>query len=395
MTRNKQQLGIVILNVFAGFPHGGGASARLFAYAKTFNRIGAKCEVWCLKTSNRDIPATGEFEGVRYRYTTGTARIANNSIEKIIFELRSIINLFFLLLKKGRSKEINAVLYYSPEHLQFVIPAWLAAKLAGVKFIGERTEYPFTGDAPFRKKNLKNSFRESFVYRLFDGFIVISKYLEDYVRPRLRKSVWLLKVPIIVDVPRFANAADSVEPENIIAYCGLDAAEQERTCEIFSKISEINPSWKLMIVGAVRQNLKDMLFEKTSVVKKEQIIFFGNVNREDLPMTLARAKILVLPRSSGMFSTAGFPTKLGEYLATGKPVIVTDTGDISEYLTNNQNSYLVPADNNAIFAETLQNAISNYSEAKQIGLNGREIALSCFDAKLWCEKILNALSMDK
>ena len=381
---------IILLSSIALFPHGGGASARLFAYASTFKQIGVICEVWCLKTSDLAIPAYGEYAGIHYKYTSGSNKAGKTCLEKIKYELKSILNIFFLLLKKGRSKEIDAVLFYSPEHLQFVIPAWLAAKLAGIKFIGERTEYPFTGDAPFRKKNLKNSLRESFVYRLFDGFIVISKYLEDYVRPKLRKNVWLLKVPIIVDVPRFADAADSVEPEDIIAYCGLDSAEQERIYEIFSKISEINSSWKLMIIGAMSQDLKYKLIDKES--KNERIIFCGNVNREDLPFTLAKAKILVLPRSSGMFSTAGFPTKLGEYLATGKPVIVTDTGDISEYLTNNQNSYLVPADNNVKFAETLQNVISNYSEAKQIGLNGREIALSCFDAKLWCEKILNALS---
>lgn len=384
---------LIIMSSIANFPHGGGGSARIFAYATAFKKMGVECEVWCLKASNLDIPPAGEYAGITYRYTSGSTRVGGTIFEKIRLELTSIRTLFSLLLKKGRSREIEAVLFYSPEHAQFLLPAWLAARLGGARFIGERTEYPFTGDAPWRRKTFLNVAREALVYPMFDGFIVISKYLEEYVRPRLKKRAWLLRAPIIVDTARFADAADKTKPEDIICYCGMDTSEQQRAVEIFSKVAADQPNWNVMIIGAVSDKLKKALVESEALygISNDRIILAGSVTREEMPAVLARAKILILPRASGMFSTAGFPTKLGEYLATGRPVVVTDTGDISDYLADRQNAFLAPADDNEAFADTLRHVMLDYQAAMDIGMNGRQIAYNNFDARLWCEKILDAM----
>ena len=103
------------------------------------------------------------------------------------------------------------------------------------------------------------------------------------------------------------------------------------------------------------------------------------VARNDLPMYLAQASILVLARPSSRQSEAGFPTKLGEYLATGKPVLVTRTGEIGSYLVDNFNVFFAPPDDISAFAERIRYILQNPEEASAVGRHGQEAALRFFD----------------
>ena len=63
--------------------------------------------------------------------------------------------------------------------------------------------------------------------------------------------------------------------------------------------------------------------------------------REELFERLRTARVLALPRPAGSFSQAGLPTKVAEYLASGRPVVVTAVGDLPLYLRDGVDAYLV------------------------------------------------------
>ena len=67
------------------------------------------------------------------------------------------------------------------------------------------------------------------------------------------------------------------------------------------------------------------------------------IEREELAARMLAAEVLVLPRAAGLFSQAGLANKLGEYLASGRPVVVTATGDVGLYLDDGVDAYLVDA----------------------------------------------------
>jgi glycosyltransferase involved in cell wall biosynthesis len=56
----------------------------------------------------------------------------------------------------------------------------------------------------------------------------------------------------------------------------------------------------------------------------------GEVPRDQIPAILQHASLLVLPRPESKQAQGGFPTKLGEYLATGNPVCSTRVGEIPD-----------------------------------------------------------------
>jgi glycosyltransferase involved in cell wall biosynthesis len=118
--------------------------------------------------------------------------------------------------------------------------------------------------------------------------------------------------------------------------------------------------------------------------------FVGLVPRADLPATLQRAGILILPRAADASSAAGLPNKLGEYLASGRPVVTTKVGDVPRYLKYGESAILVDPDDEASFAEHLVYLATHPAEAKAIGINGRLAAKEHFDTTVNSQKLLAA-----
>jgi glycosyltransferase involved in cell wall biosynthesis len=107
----------------------------------------------------------------------------------------------------------------------------------------------------------------------------------------------------------------------------------------------------------------------------------GGRSRGELVSYLIHASILVLARPLCRQSQAGFPTKLGEYLATGKPVLVTKTGQIATYLEDNYSVFLAPPDDIESFAERIRYILTHEDEATEVGRQGRDAAIRYFDYK--------------
>ena len=89
---------------------------------------------------------------------------------------------------------------------------------------------------------------------------------------------------------------------------------------------------------------------------ENSITFTGLVPFSDVPRLLNSCQILALTRPSGIFAEAGFPTKLGEYFACKKPVLITEVGDMPTYFKNENHVILVEPDNiNSIVNKFLTN----------------------------------------
>ena len=119
-----------------------------------------------------------------------------------------------------------------------------------------------------------------------------------------------------------------------------------------------------------------------------RVLFLGHRPRQAIPLLLSQGDVMALPRAAGIFSQAGFPTKLGEYLASGKPVVVTNTGDISQYLQDGANAFLTPPGDTSSFAHALQYVMSNPKEAREVGRRGREVAVSQFSSQVHGARII-------
>jgi glycosyltransferase involved in cell wall biosynthesis len=76
----------------------------------------------------------------------------------------------------------------------------------------------------------------------------------------------------------------------------------------------------------------------------EHLTMFGQVPYARVPELLGHADVLVVPRSPGRAAAFNYPSKLSEYLAMGKPVVVTDVGEAGRVVEHMRTGIIVPPD---------------------------------------------------
>lgn len=388
---------IMIVTARSGYPNGAGAATRLRTLAKGLSERGFDCLVVPLRASEEaeggcfNTQAQGVFEGVRYMYATGNVRAQRSLVARVCQVARGFVGFVTAFLLEARRGPVAAIYYYMPENPLLLLVAYLGAKALGAKLIGERTE------ASTGLRGWRGDLFERYAYRLFDGYVVISAYLEAYMRPRLRKAVPIATIPIQVDVDRFRDACGMAsERQDVVIYCGAtDTNDDVPNCvDVFARAGGGRNGWRLVIVGRMSaEALHRMKVRAKELGLEGSIEFAGGVPQHKIPGLLGRAKIAILPRSQGLFSTAGFPTKLGEYLASGCPVVVSGTGDIPLYIKDGRDAALVQAGDLEAFATSLRDVMERYLAFVEMGERGRATARREFDYRAGCGKLLAAMEL--
>lgn len=364
---------IAIVNTLP-VPSGNASVNRFLAYGKELVKLGVNVDV--LTSAQCD---NCEVDGINV--------ISCGNGHSMFSALRRITK----TIKKGK---YNIVILIS-NSLLLIYPLWFACKRCGIKLLQEKSEFPFVLMKKGFLQKLYAKFYVNTTYKLFDGLIVMTKPLMEYFKTKVRKNCRLFEMPMSVDTDRFINIQNSENKiGGYLAYCGNLSNKKDgvlNLIEAFSMVEPLFPQIKLVLIGGTSNN-EDMGFYKDAVAKYDlkNVIFYGGVSRDEMPSLLINAKALLLARPSSLQSTGGFPTKLGEYLATGNPVVVTAVGDIPLYL-NETNSFIVRPDDNNAFAEQILAILNNETKAIEVGQKGKELAMTVFNAKIQSQKLYKYL----
>jgi glycosyltransferase involved in cell wall biosynthesis len=386
---------IIIITARSGFPNGYGAASIIRKYSKGFLKCGYSPLVLLLRPSesssgdgvfNRNIK--GVYEGVEYEYMSNTCFTSKSLIVRFwrycVALLRSIK---FIVC---RYKEIEKVFFYSPDFLISTIIIQVTCKLLNIKCVGIKTESSYSDRQ--RTKRLFWKVREKVLYRLFSSMVVITNYLKEQLSSfGYHKNILVL--PIVVDEAMFDSVYCSNKETSLI-YMGTLNYIEELICliEAYNIVHKKYKSWKLHIIGGfVCVKTENMIKNLISGLDlTESIVWHGKIAASEVPEQLSRGGVMLLPRIAGEYSKAGFPIKLGEYLLSGSPTIVTRTGDIEDYLTDGVNAFLVAPNSSELFAERIEDVIKNYEKSLMVGIRGRTFAAEKFGSKNICKKMLES-----
>jgi glycosyltransferase involved in cell wall biosynthesis/uncharacterized protein (DUF362 family) len=388
---------VLIVGDSFGFPHGHGATARVHAYARGLTDIGLFVKVVCLKPSEyrhvsekcHNYSPKGNYDGIPFEYVCGTTTKANTFLGRRWLAIKGAWGYLRLLQKESSNNKVDSVIVFS-NALSWVLVVAVASKIFRAKCILEKSEFPFIYEKQTIFLRFYRKVYTQMVYKLFNGVLVISSYLEQYFKRLTRKNARICRIPILVDFNKFKKSFTHSSNKTIVYAGSLGHFTEIITLlNIFNKLLIRVCNVSLQIIGDdpgtdTINRLKNYARE---LGINEKVEFIGMAKKEEIPYYLSRATILVLPRSDGVFSRAGFPTKLGEYLATGKPVVVTRTGEITEYLEDGFSAFLVPPDDEEAFVNKLEYVLSHRDESRKIGLNGMKVARAEFDCRVNSQKI--------
>jgi glycosyltransferase involved in cell wall biosynthesis len=387
---------IVIVGDF-DYPHGYEA-ARVHAYASGLSANGVDVKVICYKALEKrerkfvNTQVRGVYNGISFEYACGTPFRANSFLGRRWLEIKGGWGLWRLLCECSREGRPDAIILFSNDPV-WIILIVILSRVINAKCIQEKSEFPFVYTRKTWWLRPYSAIYTHTIYKMFDGIIAISTYLEEYFSKRIRKGAHVLRIPILVDTEQIKPGEfTKIKGRQRIVYAGAlgHPGEVSSLVQAFSMVAGKYPEWDLQIIGDAPGT--DILARMRKMAEdlslSARVEFTGMVRRDEIPAYLGRAGVLALLRPSGIFSKAGFPTKLGEYLATGKPVVVTSVGDIPLFLEDRVSAYLVPPDNPEAFAQELDEVLANYDQALQVGQKGREVAVQEFEYRSNCQRIV-------
>jgi len=103
------------------------------------------------------------------------------------------------------------------------------------------------------------------------------------------------------------------------------------------------------------------------------------VEREELLRLYGGAVALLIPLFDDLRSRARFPTKIGEYLASSRPVVTTAVGEVERFLTDRETACISPPGDPEAFGDSLIALLDDTRLATSIGAAGRRLAVERFD----------------
>jgi len=302
--------------------------------------------------------------------------------DRVFGLLFGITNSILAIYRSHKQKQISFVFINAEKNI-YLFPFFLLSRLIGAKFGRDLNEYPSTILFPQKHPSIIRKYKLLTNYRWFDIIIVMTKNLELFYKNYTKRKTFFFHLPMTVDIDRFPKTVQNHEKLLRITYCGDLSQTKDGVVTLinsFAIIEEEFPDLQLWLIGETKD--KEHLIRLKKLVSKlsldSKIIFTGFVNPENIPNELYKSRLLVLSRPDSQQAKGGFPTKLGEYLATGVPVVVTSVGELPLYLNDEENAFLAKPDSIESFADAIRRALLNSSHSKKVGLRGRDIAIMHF-----------------
>lgn len=351
---------------------------RLLSFLRGFSELGTQVEVVFLEPDSNYSKVTEHLPNIYFNYMWDRLRIKNRFIEKLAS--------FYWGWKFSKNlKAGDKVILLTAGRVFFNL-----INRKDVKLYHERTEHPdiYTIKG-FDIKKYKTRIKD------LDGMFVISTALKEYFSSLGLSKEKIEIVNMTVDSNRFINLRK--EPsEKYIAYCGTASNNKDGVDELiksFAIVHKVHPEVKLYIIGKTPdpKDVSGNLKLTGTLGLKDSIVFTGIVSAADMPQILKNATILALDRPDSLQAQCGFPTKLGEYLLTENPVVVTKVGDIPLFLKDGETAILAEERNQEDFSSKLIWALEHPVESAKIGKAGAQVAMREFNYLTETKKIIKAI----
>lgn len=376
------------------FPYSCADATRVLNFAKLFKELGHKIDVLGVQYAKQGA-LSGEAEGISYEMlqaTQWTGLKAYKRVKQLEKDIQAYLsaqdrydaillsnvyydlsNVFIRYAKKtGAKLMVNAVEWYEKDNVQF----------DGIK-----------GKINF----IKNRIALRCIHKKMGNIIAISSLLDDYYQKRGCQTV---TIPTIIDMEEYSLVRKREKQyENVvnIAYTGNPGRKDYIVNAIYAleylTDTERNKI-RLHFYGATKEKVcQDDDFRACVEKYDKQITFHGRIPYVEVKEKIASADFTVLLRPNKRYANAGFPTKVGESMACGTPVIANLTSDLGKYIIDGRTGIVCENETPIACARAFQKAaIISIAQKKEM----RETVLTCseemFDYRSYQDVLMRFLS---
>lgn len=377
----------ILLLLNQPYPNGYALTKRFQLYAKGFRENGhiskfiipIPTEKFGQSNNNS---SKGSFEGVPFEYAWKKCERSNNFFVRRYHDIYGSIRTGFMIIKENPdiviTDSFSLLFYLYIKTISILIP---------YKFVQEKCEVDYMKED---KLSLFAKIHVKIMSRFFNGFIVINTQLEEYIIHDLKIKTPLIKIPILVEDFKSLNSS---QIDKTIVYTGTFLERKDGILTIisaFSKFRIAHQDYKLLLTG-IPDNSPD--YQKINELINQnnvhnQVMFTGYLKEKELRKIIQNATLLIIAKPENRQNHYNFPTKIGEYMITGRPILATRVGVIGDLLTDNENIFFANCEADAM-AKKMNYIIENSKLGDEVGQNGRLYAIQNFNYLFHTVKMLD------
>ena len=386
----------VILLTGEPFPNGMAATNRIKCYVRAIKEGGLDCEVIIFRRTEvygkrpNNTEGQGSFNGIPYRFIGGTPlRGSNVLIRKMndLFDIRRTE----IYLKNNLAKG-DILFFYTGGggYVKLMLRLMAVAKKNKAFCIRDFCELPYgTGSETYNNRRFRKITLEHQLSKL-DGIISISDSLLTLAQKYTQATCKHIKVPIMVDFSKYYMPDNSEQAEYPYIFHSGTLYQQKDgilgMIEAFGiALNKTKAPVKFISTGDINKsphkNELNALIAQYHL--EDKIIFTGYISDDKLKDYLSKAQMVIINKYRTQQNNYCFSTKLGEYLAAAKPVVITNVGEAMNWLENGKSAYVVEPEDTKVLADAIVYVFAHPEESRQIGIAGQEVCRQCFDYRNW------------
>ena len=366
MNNLSSDLNVIMIGRFP-YPKGMAGTMRVRYFAEYLCDCGVNTRIISIIQTSKS-KKNGNYNGVDYESIGDDISSCRLNVFKY---MKYYCDGLSRLVRYKDIKKKNIVYIYGPPQFDNIVMV-LISKLLGYKIVFDIVEdyrHEESQRTITRIKNIFILFLEKRIRLFADGLVVISKHLYSKFSDLIDESK-------MKDITISSEIKDILitDEDNIIkiVYSGSFGKKDGlfNLIEAFELISAEEVRAELLLAG--KGSAADISTLTRFIEGKSKIRYVGYLDENDFYDFLGSADILCSTRIDSDFSRAGFPFKLATYLATGKPVVVSDIGDTQCYLEDKKDAMLVRPGSVEDIKSAIDYLIRNPRKASLIGMSGRE-----------------------
>ena len=303
-----------------------------------------------------------------------------NTYSLLLRVLKVLIGHFNILLYIiFKTKNTDVLYFYSPNIKTTIFTLFLAKRL------GRQTVVDIVELFQSEKNTWYNRLGDKWAFKYATYPFAIS---ESLIRlGSAYTNTKIVRLPIIVDFKRFDR---SIRTQlKLIGYIGTSAAKDGLDVVLrgFALALRSDPTLKLRLIGP-----KPIHFDYDKLIHQldlyENVELTGSKSYEEVPSLLLDCDTYIMNRDDSDFSKYGYPTKLGEYFACKRPVLMSNGVGFSLDYTDKVEAIKYEVENPSSLADAIAWRYDNNEESQMIAKNGYDYALTHFasevvGAKFW------------
>lgn len=214
-------------------------------------------------------------------------------------------------------------------------------------------------------------------------------YVEDCgARPQ---SVHVISNVVDLDIFRDPTVRSlEYEDEFVISYVGTLSGEHRglaSVVEAMPTVVENVENVRLLIVGPKSGYAERLEALSESLSVEDHVTFTGWVDFEEVPSYIATSDLCTVPHRKNPHTETTVPHKLFQYMAIGKPVIVTDVTPVARIIRDADAGLVVPPDDPSAMADAITTLAQNPQKKSEMGQRGRQAVEKTYNWEVEGEKL--------